>query len=84
MLDKTLVLSEGKVSLPSDLQDLYNQYLQEIHANTFNPDNSVHSYDSLPPIKEYVLLLGVHLFIAWKDEGTALGDSNCCFLFTIV
>ncbi|XP_054282051.1 kinesin-like protein KIF19 [Macrosteles quadrilineatus] len=37
------IMEEGKLVLPSDLQELYNVYQQEIHSMTYNPE-------SLPPI----------------------------------
>lgn len=57
-----MLISEGKMALPSDLQELYNIYQQEIHSMTFNPD-------SLPPIhKEWVhitrlWLLNTHILM---------------------
>ncbi|XP_073996213.1 kinesin-like protein KIF19 isoform X2 [Rhodnius prolixus] len=49
------LIEEGKIPLPSDLQELYSLYQQEIHATTFNTDTAgvpYSAYDTLPPIKE--------------------------------
>ncbi|KAL1452577.1 hypothetical protein WDU94_006795 [Cyamophila willieti] len=47
------IMEEERVDLPSDLQDLYSLYQQEIHATSYPVDTSgipYTAYDSLPPI----------------------------------
>ncbi|XP_019761161.1 kinesin-like protein KIF19 isoform X1 [Dendroctonus ponderosae] len=51
------LIEEAKVKLPSDLQELYQMYQQEIHAATytdFNPPSTAGgcSIDKLPPISK--------------------------------
>uniref|UniRef100_A0A0K8SII6 Kinesin motor domain-containing protein n=2 Tax=Lygus hesperus TaxID=30085 RepID=A0A0K8SII6_LYGHE len=49
------LIEEGRITLPSDLMELYTLYQQEIHATTFSTDTAgipYSAYDTLPPIKE--------------------------------
>ncbi|XP_049817903.1 kinesin-like protein KIF19 isoform X2 [Aethina tumida] len=49
------LIEESKINLPSDLQELYQIYQQEIHAATytdFNPPPTAFSPDKLPPISK--------------------------------
>nr|XP_014272056.1 kinesin-like protein KIF19 [Halyomorpha halys] len=49
------LIEDGKIPLPTELQDLYTLYQQEIHATTFSTDTAgipYSVYDTLPPIKE--------------------------------
>lgn len=50
----TLCFTEGKIKLPSDLQELYQMYQQEIHASTYADYNvsPIVSPDKLPPISK--------------------------------
>ena len=48
------VVSESKIRLPGDLQELYQLYQQEIHASTYTEHNvnSAITPDKLPPISK--------------------------------
>ncbi|KRT81979.1 Kinesin, partial [Oryctes borbonicus] len=50
-----ILIEESKVKLPTDLQDLYQLYQQEIHASTYtdhNTPSSISSAEKLPPISK--------------------------------
>ncbi|KAI4456335.1 kinesin-related [Holotrichia oblita] len=49
-----LLIEENKIKLPTDLQELYQLYQQEIHASTYTDYNSsaTNSAEKLPPISK--------------------------------
>ncbi|XP_026676884.1 kinesin-like protein KIF19 [Diaphorina citri] len=53
------IMEEERMNLPSDLQDLYSLYQQEIHATSYPVDTSgipYTAYDALPPIHSKEIL----------------------------
>uniref|UniRef100_A0A8D9BHV6 Kinesin-like protein KIF19 n=1 Tax=Cacopsylla melanoneura TaxID=428564 RepID=A0A8D9BHV6_9HEMI len=53
------IMEEERMDLPSDLQELYSLYQQEIHATSYPVDTSgipYTAYDALPPIHSKELL----------------------------